>query len=156
MRRLQREMEGAMASSGRYVDEKVDGIATGRKVWQPDNAPVVADAIHLTVSDKLEWNIATTMLKVYDLFRQRQAKYGPKNIAEFGERGIVVRLFDKLARLRNYYFDGGAEDMGDESVVDAWMDVACYAVIALVCRVGSWPGATPAGPDGRVTRKDAP
>jgi len=142
-------------SSGHYEEELLDGVKTGRMVWRPDHkngTSFVSDAIHLSVWDKLEWNIATTMLKVYDLFRQRQAKYGPKNIAEFGERGIVVRLFDKLARLRNYYFDGGAEDMGDESVVDAWMDVACYAVIALVCRVGSWPGAVPCRP----ASKDAP
>lgn len=89
---------------------------------------------------ELEFRIAAEMAKLFVLFKDRQRKYGPANIAAFGDLGVAVRASDKLARLRHHYFGGGAGDMADESVDDAWSDLAVYAVIALVCRHGGWPG----------------
>lgn len=140
---------------GRYVRTETT-VSAGGKDWRyvsgegwvdmsarsEPNAPCCKDATSGNPSS-LDGYIAKELARTLDLFRERQAKYGPKNIAEFGEVGILVRLYDKMARLRNYYMDGGAGDMGDESVADAWYDIACYAIIALVCRQGLWPGATP-------------
>lgn len=88
----------------------------------------------------LERAVGQRMLALFQLFKDRQRKYGPGNIAAFGDLGVCVRAQDKLARLRHHYFAGGAGDMPDESVDDAWSDLAVYAVIALVCRHGGWPG----------------
>jgi len=104
-------------------------------------AHAAMEAKRASVDGGLEADMAAELARILALFRERQAKYGPKNIAEFGEVGVLVRLYDKLARLRNFYFDGGAGDMADESVEDAWSDISCYAAIALVCKRGRWPGA---------------
>jgi hypothetical protein len=108
-------------------------------------APAIKTSVSL-VSDgssgdvALEDALASEMAALFELFKQRQRKYGPGNIAAFGDLGVCVRAQDKLARLRHHYFGGGAGDMGDESVEDAWRDLAVYAAIALVCRKGRWPG----------------
>lgn len=65
----------------------------------------------------------------------RHKKYGPGNIAEFGEQGLLVRLSDKLARLRN-----SSDDFSDESVDDAVLDVVGYGLIWMMWRAGAWPG----------------
>jgi hypothetical protein len=89
------------------------------------------DALHVAISRQFN--------DLYALFWDRQRKYGPGNIAAFGDFGVLVRCHDKLARLRRHYVEGTG-DMPDESVDDAWRDLAVYAVIALVCRKGQWPG----------------
>lgn len=87
----------------------------------------------------LEAAIANRFADLFRLFKERQRKYGPGNIAKFGDRGVHVRLSDKVARL-DVHYAGGAGDMPDETVDDTWSDVAVYAIIALVCRQGRWPG----------------
>lgn len=72
--------------------------------------------------------------EVRELMISRHAKYGPGNIAEFGELGLLVRLSDKLARLRN-----NMDDFSDESVDDAVMDCLGYSVIWMIWRRGKWP-----------------
>lgn len=92
--------------------------------------------------DALAEAVAAQFAGLEALFWDRQRKYGPGNIAEFGDHGILVRLYDKLARLKRYYVEG-VGDMPDESVNDAWADVSVYAMIALLCRSGRWPGWSP-------------
>ena len=65
------------------------------------------------------------------LMHERGGKYGPGNIAEWGDLGVAVRLSDKMARLKNMYGSGRGADAKDESVEDTLMDIANYAIIAL-------------------------
>ncbi|MDI3298280.1 MAG: nucleotide modification associated domain-containing protein [Bacillota bacterium] len=67
----------------------------------------------------------------------RQRKYGSGNISAFGEIGVLVRASDKLERLKHFHLGGGA-DAPDESVDDTWIDLANYALIALLLRRGTW------------------
>lgn len=108
------------------------------KALRHDSVALVADGV--SGDAELEFAIAARMAALFQLFKDRQRKYGPANIAAFGDSGVCVRAHDKLARLRHHYFAGGQGDMPDESVDDAWRDLAVYAVIALVCREGGWPG----------------
>ena len=130
---------GPTYSSGGFVpacEEGAQGCAEGRN---KDGWPVLTtDGSSGDVG--LEMAVASRMAELFRLFKDRQRKYGPGNIAAFGDMGVAVRAQDKLARLRHFYFAGGAGDMPDESVNDAWSDLAVYAVIALVCRDGLWPG----------------
>lgn len=76
------------------------------------------------------------------VMRERGKKYGPGNIAEWGELGVLVRLSDKMARLREMQQNGSsASDFADESVEDTYIDIINYGIIALAWRRGLWPGS---------------
>lgn len=73
------------------------------------------------------------------LLLERHAKYGPKNISAspYGwKAGLITRIWDKLARLKN--MEG---DTTDESRTDAWLDACNYAIIGLLNERGEWPNA---------------
>ena len=58
----------------------------------------------------------------------KQIDYGHDNINAFGEFGILVRTNDKVARLRNLHGKEGVT----EPRIDAWKDIAGYAILALM------------------------
>lgn len=72
------------------------------------------------------------------VFDYKQGKYGPGNIAEFAEVGVMIRSTDKIKRLINLWRTG--QEPTDESKEDSWGDLANYGLIALMCRYGWWPG----------------
>lgn len=84
--------------------------------------------------------VATVISKHHD--------YGPKNILNCPvgpERGLLVRLHDKLARLANLLETGAAPN--NESLVDSWMDIAGYAIIGLMLADGSFELPLDQSPD---------
>lgn len=91
----------------------------------------------LSPSEVFEAGLESALMRVDRVMRERHKKYGPGNIAEFGELGILVRLSDKLARLKN----NRDTDFGDESVGDTILDVVGYGLIWMMWRNGSWPGS---------------
>ena len=72
------------------------------------------------------------------LFDRKQHDYGSENIAAFGERGVVVRMTDKMARLRNLVW--GDKLASNEAVENSYADMSVYGVIARMCVAGAWPG----------------
>lgn len=75
----------------------------------------------------------------------RQAKYGPLNITNGGVHGLITRMQDKLARIRQDHKDCPflgecrTRDLPDEQRDDAWMDLANYSgIIALALLHGHW------------------
>lgn len=101
-------------------------------------------------AEHLEAWLGDLLAELEDLMHERGTKYGPGNIAEFGDFGAVVRMSDKFARLRNLYVEGAGGDVRDESVEDTLMDIANYAVIILAWRRGLWPGSEKNKPDPAV------
>lgn len=73
-----------------------------------------------------------------NLLVKKQRDYGPGNILAFGELGILVRLNDKIERLKNLHRAGKLNEPQNESVTDTWMDIANYAIIALMLRRGTF------------------
>tara|TARA_R110000822_G_scaffold10715_1_gene40304 strand:- start:174 stop:503 length:330 start_codon:yes stop_codon:yes gene_type:complete len=69
---------------------------------------------------------------------RKQLDYGPENISVFGEFGVLVRSSDKLERLKNLHKSGNATAATSESISDSWMDLANYALIAVLLRKGLW------------------
>lgn len=63
------------------------------------------------------------------LLTQKRQDYGTENLDKFGEFGILVRISDKVERLRNLLASG--KEPNFESINDTWRDVAGYAVLAL-------------------------
>jgi len=66
----------------------------------------------------------------------RQQKYGSGNISAFGRVGVLVRLSDKVERLKTLLSKGNTA--ADESEEDTWLDIANYGLIGLMLLSGLW------------------
>jgi hypothetical protein len=89
---------------------------------------------------ELESKVLDVFTRAFHLWRDRQAKYGPTNIAGTGALGCYVRSCDKLARLRQVYLKNTGVNAPDETIVDSWLDLLNYAMMGLMCHEGDWPG----------------
>ena len=85
------------------------------------------------------------LAEMRELMLDRQYKYGPDNIRSMGIHGLIVRINDKLARIKedhkDYSFLGecNLRDLPDEAREDAWKDLGNYAgVIALMVMRDNW------------------
>ena len=68
-------------------------------------------------------NIKTTLVK-------KQKDYGPKNIEKFGINGIVIRIYDKIARLENLLNKNSFAE--NEPLQDTLLDIVGYSIIAVM------------------------
>jgi hypothetical protein len=67
---------------------------------------------------------------IYDTVVGKQKMYGHGNIARFEIPGIVIRMNDKLERLKNLRnFDG---PVLFEPIEDTWLDICGYSIIAIM------------------------
>lgn len=89
---------------------------------------------------RVTWEQALDVVlsELRDLMIAKHKDYGPGNIREFGELGVLVRSSDKVHRLKNLIMVRGAETAVDEPLEDSWKDLANYGVIALMLRKGVW------------------
>ena len=71
-----------------------------------------------------------------DLVISKQWDYGHGNIAKFGLIGIVVRLSDKIERLKNLLSTGASPS--NESLDDTKMDIVGYCILALMLIDGTF------------------
>ena len=81
--------------------------------------------------------------KIYDellaILVKKQIDYGPYNIwhAPGGAtNGLMVRISDKLERLKNLIYR--KIEPNHESIEDSFVDLANYAIIALMVERGVW------------------
>ncbi len=79
--------------------------------------------------------------EAHKLLVDKQADYGPTNIAAFGLPGLVVRLTDKLARLQTLVWSDREPEC--ESVADTLVDMANYALIGRMVQEDAWPLPAP-------------
>jgi hypothetical protein len=76
-----------------------------------------------------------------ELLIKKQKDYGPKNIslAPGGPlNGLRVRMFDKLSRINNLVETGATPE--NESLRDSFLDIANYAIIAMMVLDKQWEG----------------
>lgn len=85
---------------------------------------------------RFEKNLEDILVEINEMMVGRHEKYGPGNIAEFGDLGILVRMSDKFARLKN-----GRENFNDETIENTLDDVIGYALIWKMWVRGDWPGS---------------
>ena len=62
----------------------------------------------------------------------KRESYGPFNLAKFGDDGVLIRTSDKLERLIHMYQNDMEMTVVKESALDAWRDIAGYAILVLV------------------------
>lgn len=79
--------------------------------------------------DEVLAEIRTTLIS-------KQREYGPSNILDFGDFGILVRTNDKVGRLKNLYRNNIKPE--NESIDDSWLDNAGYSILALMYRRGTF------------------
>lgn len=85
--------------------------------------------------------------QMYQVHLDKNADYSPANILGTGEIGIIVRMWDKMARLMNLLgFDIEVSfikyktpiEAKNESIDDTLIDMAVYSIIGLLYRKGKW------------------
>lgn len=74
--------------------------------------------------------------EVIDLLIKKNVDYGDSNLRQDGRYGIMVRVSDKVSRLRHMLKSNDPIDPETvmqvrETEKDAWMDIAGYAIQAL-------------------------
>jgi hypothetical protein len=108
----------------------------------PDNDALSAVADDLYRALGLETQMAKRYLRealrLAIVFDNKQKDYGSQNIAKFGEKGVLVRVTDKIERLKNLLWDRNDAAPSNESLADTWDDIHVYAVIGRLCRDNKW------------------
>ena len=69
-----------------------------------------------------------------DVFVKKHKDYGKDNILEMGELGVAFRETEKVSRLKHLLRENREPQY--ESMEENWIDVAVYAVIAIMLRRG--------------------
>jgi len=78
---------------------------------------------------EVEAELTQIIESVKTLLLAKNASYGDDNLRRFGRYGILVRVSDKIERIRNLLESGKTAVF--ESELDTWMDIAGYAVQAV-------------------------
>jgi len=99
------------------------------KVPLPDHVLPRDHDLFMEAASKLGENFA--------LFMRKHMDYGPRNISDFGELGVLVRLNDKVQRLRNLLLN--KKEPENEAVYDSWRDIANYGLIGQLLNMEVWP-----------------
>jgi hypothetical protein len=89
---------------------------------------------------KFEADLARKFDEAEALLLKKHKDYGPKNIAGAPGgpvNGLRVRMWDKMARI-NHLYDNN-KDPENESLKDSFLDLANYAIIALMVLDEEWP-----------------
>jgi len=90
---------------------------------------------------EFELNVRDVMLELGDLLIKKHKDYGPKNISNspYGAtNGLVVRMWDKIARIVNLTKDGKKINAENEPLEDSFKDIANYGIIGLLVLRGKW------------------
>lgn len=73
------------------------------------------------------------------LLNKKQQDYGPRNISSFGVFGVLIRMNDKLERLKTLMSKSRRRKAQNESIRDSFVDISNYGLIAIVIEDNKWP-----------------
>lgn len=110
------------------LDKKVEDLFA-----QTDDSP-----------EGITYSFAQRMFELIIMFDRKQKDYGRGNIKDFGRTGILIRMNDKFARIRNLVIDKETGVFNfhpffhNESIRDSYNDIAVYAVIDALLEEGLW------------------
>lgn len=105
-------------------------------------------AVKVDIGERVEpltFKMAEKFGELLAIFDAKQKDYGKGNISEFGRTGILIRMNDKFARIKNMVIDKGqfkwlkaSQAAENEPLRDSYMDIAVYAVIDWLIEEGIW------------------
>jgi len=87
--------------------------------------------------DALRRMFSDTLDECLELFIRKHNDYGVENNAVWLEQGVLMRMWDKMARLKRYYFEG--VELQTDTVEDSWMDIINHGLIGMIIERGLWP-----------------
>ncbi len=90
-----------------------------------------------------------TQKEQYELFAKKMMDYGLGNISlgttleepediKLSITGIWLRCNDKINRLKNLIKRDGRNYVNDEPMIDSFIDIANYGIIAMLVMKGKW------------------
>lgn len=132
-------------SSAGATDEVYLATDTGIEIWHYPELPPL-HPVEQTRPEQIKGFI-DTLMRMYRLHLSKNSDYSPANILGTGEVGLMTRLWDKMARLMNltgFQIEvqrseyQQPKDPKHESVDDSLIDLANYAVIGILLRLGVW------------------
>lgn len=96
------------------------------------------DELIIQIEHKLKnENYARELLKdLRKILIAKQFDYGHGNILKFGEFGVLVRVNDKIERLKTLIAKN--KNPKNESIDDSWLDMINYGIIAMMLRKGTF------------------
>jgi hypothetical protein len=100
----------------------------------------IKDQIRKSFNGKFEEDVQQKFQHAKSVLLKKHKDYGPKNISQSPGgplNGLRVRMWDKLARI-NHLVDNNAQPQ-NESLHDSFLDLANYAIIAMLVLDGEWP-----------------
>jgi hypothetical protein len=100
----------------------------GDEYWEVASSPEEEDSF-----ERHCYKIASELAR---MVIDKQRDYGTENILAFEEKGIVVRMNDKIARLKNLVW--GNRIPNNETLDDTYRDLAGYSIVALMLRSGTF------------------
>ena len=95
------------------------GTADSKKFKKPEPKDLDKDVDLFLIQEMIT---ATLVRKQHD--------YGHENIARFGRQGLLVRVHDKIARLKN--LSRPDRDAKNEAIEDTYMDIIGYCAIGMM------------------------
>lgn len=87
-----------------------------------------------------EESLEDICVRLMQLLVKKHKDYGTGNLLKFGSFGILVRVSDKVERLINLH--NKPEAVENETILDTWMDVAGYALQAIMMLEGTFNNPT--------------
>lgn len=99
-------------------------------------ADLVSDALNVKTQAAREF-IRVALANAI-LMDRKQQDYGPRNISSFGLFGIIVRMNDKMERLKTL-ISNRKRRAQNESIQDTLRDISNYGILALLVDIDRWP-----------------
>lgn len=146
MKDLYTEMQEAAEEQG-GIPQEIRDLLTAHYGDEPrplggltNLPPEVVTSIQRSNSSAFEEAVQQKFQHAKSVLLQKHKDYGPLNIALApggAINGLRVRMHDKLARI-NHLVDSGAKPE-NESLKDSFLDLANYAIIAMMVLDNEWP-----------------
>ena len=109
----------------------VPGSRKTSETWE------VAKTIQVEDEPKtFEEAVHRTANEIAELVISKQRDYGHGNILAFGTTGILVRMSDKMERMKNLHKK--QQEAANEPMLDSLTDMAGYAILALMLDEGTF------------------
>jgi len=89
---------------------------------------------NMTQPKYLDEAFARVCQEALAMFIKKHKDYGKGNILDMGELGISFRISEKFNRIKNLLMSGRKPE--NESIEESWIDIAVYAIIAVLLKRG--------------------